>query len=266
MPVALVLGVSGATGAAVAVQAAARLGLDVVGYHRGRHADDAAALVRDVEATGRRCVLRTADASLPEAAEAGAKWLLAEFGPRSVKLFVHSLASASLGNLVVGDRALAPRQLTRSFDVMAHSFVWWSRALWAHGLLADDSRHFALGNPVVDSLADDLGAIAASKAALEIYVRVLARELGPEGHRVNLLKFGLVESRASKVAFEDDRWPKALAMAARVTPAGRLGTVEEVARLIVLLSGPDGAWFNGSTIDFTGGMSQGLLNLVHGAP
>ena len=37
----------------------------------------------------------------------------------------------------------------------------------------------------------------------------------------------------------------------------------EVARLVAILCGPDAAWFNGATLDFTGGMSQGLLNLVH---
>lgn len=262
MATALVLGVSGATGAAIARAAARLLGHDVAGVHRGRHPEAVAAVAVDVADAGRRCVFHEGDASTAEGADQGARWLLAERGPASVALFVHSLASASLGPLV-GERALAPRQLSRTFDVMAHSFVWWVQALHRHGLLAPESRLLALGNPVVDTLADDLAAVAASKAALEVYVRALARELGPAGHRVNLVKFGLVDTRASRAAFTDERWPRALAMAARVTPAGRVGTVDEVARLVALLCGPDAAWFNGATLDFTGGMSQGLLNLVH---
>ena len=146
---------------------------------------------------------------------------------------------------------------------MAHSFVYWARELHQQDMLAPGARLLALGNPVTDSLADDLGLIAAAKSALEIYVRCLAIELGPLGHRVNLLKFGLVETRAAQVAFAPGEWERVTALAASVTPAGRLCTVEEVARFVTVLVGPAAEWFNGATIDFTGGMAQGLLNLVH---
>ena len=45
-------------------------------------------------------------------------------------------------------------------------------------------------------------------------------------------------------------------------PAGRMCTVEEVARFVGVLSGDDVDWFNGATIDFTGGLNLGLFERV----
>ncbi len=48
----------------------------------------------------------------------------------------------------------------------------------------------------------------------------------------------------------------------RMNPSGRMCTVEEVARFVSVLVGDDVDWFNGATIDFTGGMTLRLLDLV----
>jgi len=260
---AIVLGVSTGTGAAVARQLSLRPGLNIHGLHRGRNPEAAARVAAEVRAAGREAWWVEANAGTAAAAQAGALALKERIGTGRVRMVVHSIANASLGTLAHGPRRVDPRQVEKTFESMAHSFVYWARELHEHDLLAPGARLLALGNPVTDSLADDLALIAAAKAALEIYVRALAIELGPLGHRVNLLKFGLVDTRASKVAFAPDTWEPVLAAAARSTPAGRLCTVEEVARFVSVLAGPDGEWFNGATIDFTGGMAQSLLNLVH---
>lgn len=261
----VVLGVSTGTGAAVARALARDPGLHIFGVHRGKKPTDAEAVAADVRSFGRDAHFRVGSAASAEAAAEGADELLALAGPRSVRFFVHSIANASLGALAEGPRVVEPWQVVKTFESMAHSFVYWAQALHSRDLLAPSARLLALGNPITDSLADDLGVIAASKAALEVYVRQLAIELGPLGHRVNLLKFGLVDTRASQVAFTPEHWPAVRDLAARVTPARRLCTVEEVARFCSVLAGPDGEWFNGATIDFTGGMVGNLLNLVHRA-
>jgi NAD(P)-dependent dehydrogenase (short-subunit alcohol dehydrogenase family) len=45
-------------------------------------------------------------------------------------------------------------------------------------------------------------------------------------------------------------------------PAGRMGTLEEVGRFVSLLLRDEAAWLNGATIDFTGGMTLRLLDLI----
>ncbi|RKG84953.1 SDR family NAD(P)-dependent oxidoreductase [Corallococcus terminator] len=260
---ALILGVSSGTGAAIAEAVARKPGLDIFGVHRGRYPEAALQMEARVRATGRDLLLRQADASTPESAEAGADELLARAGPRSVKLFVHAIAGAALGHFLSdGPDRLHPRRVQRTFDCMAHSFVYWTQALVKRDLLAPDARLLGLQNPLDETQLGNTGLISAAKAALEMYIRYLAVELGPKGHRVNLLKFGTVMTPALHHVYS----PEALALLeqrhAAMNPAGRMCTVEEVARFVCVLTGDEAGWFNGATIDFTGGMTLRLLDLV----
>jgi NAD(P)-dependent dehydrogenase (short-subunit alcohol dehydrogenase family) len=261
---AVVLGASCGTGAAIARTVSRDLGLHVFGAHRGNHAESAAAVERDVVAAGRRLHFRVGDAGTAEGAADGGKVLAELAGPRSIKLLVHSLANASVGQLALvdGDR-LVPRQFQKTFDSMAHSFVWWTQELLARDLFADGALILGLSNPMVDTVVRGTSLIAASKAALEIYVRHLARELGPRGHRVNLLKFGAVMTTAVEKTFGDSL-ERLRAVLPQIIPAGRTSTADEVARLVAFLASDGAAWFNGATIDFTGAESQGLFDaLIH---
>ncbi|MCA9550631.1 MAG: SDR family oxidoreductase [Myxococcales bacterium] len=259
---AVVLGASAGTGAAVATHVARDPGLHVFGVHRGRYVEGAHAVEAEVRAAGREVVMRTADAGTAEGAEQGADALLAAAGKRSVRLVVHSIASASVGRLVHGERTVVPRQVEKTFDAMAHSFLYWTQALVARELLAPGAQILGLTNPLSESTLHNSGLIAAAKGALEMYVRHLAMELGPMGHRVNLLKFGTVVTPALRHVFDEGAMRRVEAVHARMIPAGRMVTLEEVAAFVAVLCKPAGAWFNGATIDFTGGMTQHLLDLV----
>jgi NAD(P)-dependent dehydrogenase (short-subunit alcohol dehydrogenase family) len=259
---AVILGASSGTGAAIAREVASAPGLNVFGMHRGRYAEGLQEVERAVTASGRRLVVRQADASTPEAAQAAADALLQLVGPRSVKLLVHSLASASLGRLVSGDATqLHPRQIQKTFDVMAHSFVYWAQALVSRDLLAPEACLLGLTNPLSESLVYNLGMLSAAKAALEAYVRALATELGPRGHRVILLKFGTVVTPAVRHVYSPEALANLEQVHGQIIPAGRMCTLEEVARFVASsLLRDEAAWFNGSTVDFTGGMTLQLLD------
>ena len=260
-PWALVLGASGGTGGAVARCLARDPGWNVFGVHRGNHPEPAAAVEAAVEAAGRRCFMRLADAGTSESADAGAAQLEEIAGPRSVGVLAHAIASASYGRFASGARdQLHPRQIRKTFETMAHSFIYWVQALRERDLLAPGARIVAFTNPFADSCANGWGLIAAAKAALELYVRQLGLELGGEGYRTALVKFGLVETRAIRIAFGDAGWQNVTEAVAGVTPAGRLSTTEEVAELVSFLVDPRADWFNGATIDFTGGQAQSLIN------
>jgi enoyl-[acyl-carrier protein] reductase III len=262
-PWAVILGASSGTGAAIAVEVARSRGLNVFGMHRGRYLEQAAQVEREVAATGRRIVMHRGDAGTSEGALLGADALLAAAGPRSVKLFVHSLASGSVGHFVPEKgEPLHPRQVERTFTAMAHSFIYWAQALEARELLAPGARLLGLTNPLTESLLNNTGLITAAKAALEIYVRHLALELGPRGHRVNLLKFGTVITPAIQHVYSPEAMARLDEAHRRMNPSGRMCTVEEVARFVCVLLGEEVDWFNGATIDFTGGMTLRLLDLV----
>jgi NAD(P)-dependent dehydrogenase (short-subunit alcohol dehydrogenase family) len=259
---AVVLGASAGTGQAIARSVAADPGLDVFGVHRGHHPEGAAELMRAVAAVGKRAALRVDDAGTAEGASSGADELLRLAGPRSVRFFVHSIANGSLGPLVIGGDTLSPRQLQKTFDSMAHSFVYWARAFCERDLLAPGARLLALTNPLQDSLIARCGLIAATKAALEMYVRVLALELGPLGHRVNLLKFATVVTPAVAKVYGEAELARVEALHRKMIPAGRMCTAAEVGRLVSLLLDERAEWFNGATIDFSGAMTQSLIELL----
>ncbi len=263
-PWAVVLGASSGAGAAIAGTVARARGWNVFGVHRGNWPEGAAAVRAEVEAAGAICDLRCFDAGSAEAAEQGAERLLALAGPGSVGLMVHALAATSVGQLCVG-AGVAPRQIEASFDRMAHSFVYWTRALHARGLLAPSAQILGLSNLMTDVLVRNTAIIAATKAALEMYVRHLAMELGPLGYRVNLLKFGLVVTPASRATFPAEALARLTAVMTRAAHARRLCDLQEVADFVNHLAGPEARWFNGATIDFGGGESHAFFDaLVYG--
>jgi NAD(P)-dependent dehydrogenase (short-subunit alcohol dehydrogenase family) len=260
---AVVLGVSSGTGAAIARAVSRDPGLHVFGVHRGHYQESADALQAEIGARGRHAIFRVANAGRAEDARAGTEALLEAAGPESVALLVHSLTGASVGHFLStrGD-AFHPRQVEKTFDYLAHSFAYWVQNLHERRLLAPGARILGLTNVMHESILHNGGLIAAAKAALEMYVRHLALELGPLGHRVNLIKFGTVVTPALARVLGPEAMTRIEEAHRQMIPAGRMCSVDEVGRLVSFLVGADAEWFNGATIDFTGGMTLRLLDLV----
>ena len=185
---AIIVGASTGVGAAIA---------RAVAHERGRHGGTAVS-GGAVRVVGRRIVLHLADAGTAAGARACADAFKEIAGERSAGLFVHSISGASLGRFLPtrGD-AFTPRQFEKTFDYLAHSFAYWGQALYELDLLASGARLLGLTNVLHDSLLNNTGLVAAAKAALQMYVRHLAMELGPLGHRVNLLGAGFGHARSA---------------------------------------------------------------------
>ncbi len=260
---AVILGVSSGTGAAIARAVARDPGLNIFGVHRGHYPDGAAAVARDVQALGRKVWLHVGDAGLPDSIAQCVAAYRDVAGSATARLLVHSIAGASLGHFLStrGD-ALHPKQFEKTFNYMAHSFAYWGQALYEGDLLAPGALLLGLTNVLHDSLLHNCGLIAAAKAALQVYVRHLAIELGPFGHRVNLLKFGTMATPALQVMMGPNAMRRLEQAHQEMTPAGRMVTAEEVSGVVSLLLRPEAAWFNGATIDFSGGMALRLLDVI----
>ncbi len=107
----------------------------------------------------------------------------------------------------------------------------------------------------VSSLAAHVGtpdhaAYCASKAALDALTRVMARELGPHGIRVNSVNPVVTLTAMAEQAWSDPA--KRAPMLQRI-PLGRFAEPDEVAAVIVFLLGDDAAMVHGSCIDVDGG-------------
>jgi len=251
---ALILGCSVGTGAGVARSLARKNGLDIVGFHRGNHAAEAAAVQHDVEQAGRRCILIEHDAGRLEGIPAQVS-RIAECLGRSdgLQIVVHALTGASLGPVACRKdpaRALHPRQVARTFDAMAHSFLFWGQALVHEGLFARGGQLLGLLNFQDESTPPGFAAIGGVKGALTAYVRHMAFEFPRYGVRVNALRFGATETEAFGHV---PNAHAALDNIARVSPMGRNVQIDDVGSFVSLLADERAQFLNGSIIPFDGG-------------
>jgi NAD(P)-dependent dehydrogenase (short-subunit alcohol dehydrogenase family) len=100
-----------------------------------------------------------------------------------------------------------------------------------------------------DAPGTGLAAYDASKGALRMLTRSLARELGPHGIRVNAVAPGAVQSRLAGGIGEDYRQALEVAL-----PLGRVGEPEDIAGAIAFLCSADAAYMTGSMMVIDGGM------------
>jgi len=91
---------------------------------------------------------------------------------------------------------------------------------------------------------------SAAKAAVTAITKGLAKELAPKGIRVNAVSPGTVDN----YFHQQFSTREGLAAVAAATPAGRLGTNEEVADTIVFLCSDASRFIYGQTLEVNGGM------------
>jgi 3-oxoacyl-[acyl-carrier protein] reductase len=91
---------------------------------------------------------------------------------------------------------------------------------------------------------------AASKATVACFTKGLSRELAAKGIRINAVSPGTVDNHFHEVFSTQQMLDNMLAS----TPAGQLGTNEEVADVIVFLCSDAARYIHGQTIEINGGM------------
>lgn len=263
-PWAVVLGASTGVGAACA-RALAEDEYNIFGFHRGHHVDEAKAVYDAVLSCDQEAAFYTMDAgtNLSHVDSALDRiYLGGQFGSGKIRVLVHSLSGASVGSILTINAA----QIDRTFDCLAHSFLWWVQGLLTRKLLAPEARIIALSNPCPDFYLRNSGVIGAAKAALESYVRTLAVELGPFGHRVNAVRFSTVLTPALEKVIPTAALPRFTQTNDAIMPRGYMLTAEDVARCVVALVGPGMEAMNGAVVDLTGGAVSTLMDFAFGGP
>jgi NAD(P)-dependent dehydrogenase (short-subunit alcohol dehydrogenase family) len=94
-----------------------------------------------------------------------------------------------------------------------------------------------------------LVAYTASKGGIEMLTRVAAVELARHGIRVNCVAPGAVEVERTRQELPDyaGTW-------GGLTPLGRVGTPDDVARTVLFLAGPESSFITGQTLLVDGGL------------
>jgi NAD(P)-dependent dehydrogenase (short-subunit alcohol dehydrogenase family) len=113
-----------------------------------------------------------------------------------------------------------------------------------------------ISTSVVTQPATGLVSYASAKAGVERMVQLAALELGGAGIRINSVRPGMTRSAATEFMFDvpgtEERY-------ASLTPLGRVGEPEDIARVVRFLAGPEAAWVTGQNFAADGGQELGGL-------
>jgi NAD(P)-dependent dehydrogenase (short-subunit alcohol dehydrogenase family) len=246
MPTVLITGGSRGIGAATALHAA-RAGYDVALTYVAEP-DAARRVVAEVEAAGARALALRADVASEADVERAFAAVDEAFGPLDA-LVANAGITGRFSRVDEVDAALLERVLavnvTGAFLCCREAVRRMSTAHGGRGgaIVTVSSRAAALGSP------GEYVHYAASKAAVDTLTRGLAKEVGPEGIRVNAVAPGPIET---DIHARNGR-PERLAAMAGTIPLRRPGTSDEVAAGILWLLSPAASYVTGAIVDIGGG-------------
>jgi len=151
-----------------------------------------------------------------------------------------------------------PEDYAKIFDVNVRAPLLMTKAVVPH--LRAPGRIIMMSSVGSKIGPPQMALYAGSKAAIEGITRSLAQELGGAGHTVNAVAPGPTESEML------DDVPKDIVETQLKTTAveHRVGTVDDVARIVAWLASEDARWVSGQTISASGGFcSKGFYLVIH---
>lgn len=245
--VALITGSSRGIGRAIALELA-RSGADIV-VHYLRKKSAASQVVAEIEKLGQRAIAVKANLAEADQIEALFDRIERTFG--RCDLFVGNAASGTPRDIL----DVTDKHWDWTMDVNARSILHCAQRAAPHMKQAGWGRIVTITSPGSTRVLPHYGVIGLSKAAIEALTRYLAVDLAPHGITVNAVSPGLVKTDAV-AAFPVDL-QETFDYALNRTPAGRLPTPEDIARVVTFLCSDQAGMIVGQTILVDGGI--GLL-------
>ena len=219
-----------------------------VGVNFLNNTDAAARTVAEVKTRGGRALVIVGDVSSEIDVIAMFDAMVRAFGP--LDCFVNN-AGIVAPSLPLVD--MSAERLQRIFQINVYGAYLCAREAARRLSRARGGNGGAIVN--VSSAAARLGSpfeyvdYAGSKGALDTLTIGLAKELGPQGVRVNAVRPGLIDTEIHASGGRPDR----AATLGAETPLGRAGTAEEVAEAIIWLLSDAASYVTGALLDVSAG-------------
>ncbi len=234
--VAIVTGSSRGIGRAIAERLAADGAAVVINYVRGEHA--AQQVVSAIRGRGGQAVAIGADIAQP-----------AEIR----RLFAETRSAFGMPDIVVANAAVAVIKPIVASTEEEFDFVFGANTKGTFFTLQEAARQVRDGGRIIvvstggtRMLMSGTGLYLGSKGAVEQFVRVLSRELGPRNITVNAVSPGFTDT---DLLPERDR-----KVAAGMSPFARIGEPAEVASVAAFLASDDARWVTGQNVGAGGGV------------
>jgi 3-oxoacyl-[acyl-carrier protein] reductase len=244
--VALVTGGGRGIGAAICLGLAAD-GADVAVNYR-RSADDAAEVVRAIEALGRRAIAVAAPVDDPDADQAMVQQVVEELG--GIDLLVHNAGIASRGQAVA---ATHPDEVLRLLNTHAIGPHHLTRLALPHIRQAPRGDIVFISSVATRAMAAMGAPYNMAKAAMEALAFTLAKEEVGNGVHVNVVAPGLVRTEMGRrlvQAFGAD-----IDNLDPASPFGRVCRPEDVADVVRYLVSDAAGYLTGQRLYVDGGAS-----------
>lgn len=157
-------------------------------------------------------------------------------------------------DVIVNNAGLVQSTPKDRFDSADHHAILDLNVLAPAALLAAAMPHLKRGAAIVNISSVnaelpplDAATYGASKAALNLWTRAMAKELGPQGIRVNAVAPGAINIP------EAPRPDDLTELFVKNTAMGRLGTPDDIARAVRFLASEDAAFITGEILTVSGG-------------
>ena len=235
---ALVTGASRGIGASIA-KALAAAGADVaITYEKS--SEQAADVVKAIEAAGRRGLAIQADSGDASAVQASVQKTVEALG--GLDILINNAGILRMGDV----REISVEDIDATLDVNVRAPILAAKAAIPH--LEANGRIISIGSYFADRVpASMLGVYSASKSALVAFTHGLARELGPHGITANLVQPGSIDTDMNPVEGPFGATLKAL------TATGDYGKGEDIAQAVVFLASANASYITGATLTVDGG-------------
>ena len=247
--IALVTGGSRGLGKDMAISIAKK-GIDVIITYRNNEAE-ATNTIKEIESIGQKAVALRLDMSdfksLDTFVQTVSESLQANWGTRNLDFLINN---AGMG-ATVPFMDVTEELFNDFLNVHYKGIYFLTQKLVPH--INKGGRIINISSGTTRFSNPGYSVYASMKAAIEVFTKYLAKELGAKGIGANVVAPGPIETDFNNAAIRNN--PQLKGILSSLSPLGRVGAADDIGSVVAFLCTEDAKWINGQRIEVSGGIN-----------